>query len=206
VSAMAKQKRQHGTGERSTKKASVLDRLRPEEAQTVLWRLLAAHRELRSEAQQIAKSLLSEVAFEWVADEVEEAVRDLGLDELGSRAGKHSWGYTEPSEAAWELLEERVSPFIEDMKRQFELGLDAEALEICRGIVLGLYRVRNAQGDDVLQWAPDFPAETAANAVTTWCDGGDKKTAERGYRKQRVFPPYFVKEFVPEWEDLIDRV
>ncbi len=125
---MAMQKKQRGTGKRSRKKASVLDRLRREEAQTVLWRLLAAHRELRSEARQIAKSLLSEVAFEWVADEVEEAVRDLGLDELGSRAGKHSWGYTEPSEAAWELLEERVSPFIEDMKRQLELGLDAEAL------------------------------------------------------------------------------
>lgn len=201
---MAKQKKQRGTGKRSRKKASVLDRLRPEEAQAVLWRLLAAHRELRSEARQIAKSLLSEVAFEWVADEVEETARDLGLDELGGRAGKHSWGYTEPGEAAWELLEERVSPFIEDMKRQSELGLDAGALEMCKGVVLGLYRVRNEQGDDVLQWAPDFPAETAAHAVAAW-RGGDKKTAARGHRKQRVFPPDFVKEFVPEWEDLIDR-
>ena len=199
------QKKRRGAGKRSRKKASVLDRLRPEEAQTVLWRLLAAHRELRAEAQQIAKSLLSEVEFEWVADEVEEAVRDLGLDELGSRAGKHSWGYTSPTEAAWELLEERVSPFIEDMKRQLELGLDAEALEMCKGVVLGLYRVRNEQGDDVLEWAPDFPAETAAHAVTTWRNGGYKKTTGRGHRKQRVFPPDSVKEFVPEWEDLIDR-
>ncbi|MCH8242359.1 MAG: hypothetical protein IH897_07095 [Planctomycetes bacterium] len=112
----------------------------------------------------------------------------MGLDELGSRAGKHSWGYTSPTEAAWELLEERVSPFIEDMKRQLELGLDAEALEMCKGVVLGLYRVRNEQGDDVLQWAPDFPAETAAHAVTTWRNGGYKKTPGRGHRKQRVFP------------------
>ena len=202
---MAKQKKQRETRKRSRKKASVLDRLRPEEAQTILRRLLAAHRELRSEARQIAKSLLSEVEFEWVADEVEEAVHDVGLDELGSRAGKHSWGYTEPGEAAWELLQERVSGFIEDMKRQFELGLDAEALEMCKGVLLGLYRVRNEQGDDVLQWAPEFPAETAAQAVATWRDGGDKKTAGRGRRKQRVFPPDFVKQFVPDWQDLIDR-
>lgn len=105
----------------------------------------------------------------------------------------------------WQLLEERLSPFIEDGKRQFELGLDAEALEMCKGVMLGLYRVRNKQGDDVLQWAPDFPAETAARAMATWRDGGDKKMPGRGYRKQRVFPPDFVKEFVPEWEDLIDR-
>ncbi len=202
---MAKQKKQRRAGKRSRKKASVLDRLRPQEAQTVLRRLLAAHRELRSEVQQIAKSLLSEVEFEWVADEVEEALRDLGLDELGNRAGEHSWGYTSPTDAAWELLEECVSPFIEDMKRQSELGLDAEALEICKGVVLGLYRVRNEQGGDVFQWAPDFPAETAAQAVATWREGGDKKTAGVGRRGQRVVPPDFVLEFVPGWEDLIDR-
>jgi len=201
---MAK-KKQRDTRKRSKKKASVLDRLRPEEAQTVLQRLLDAHRELRPEAQQIAKSLLSEVEFEWVADEVEDAVRDVSLDEFGSRAGKHSWGYKEPGEAAWELLEERVSPFIDDLKRQFELGLDAQALEMCKGIVLGLYRVRNEQGGDVLQWAPDFPAETAAQAVATWHGAGHKKTAGRGRRKQRVFPPDFVKAFVPDWQDLIDR-
>ncbi len=202
---MAQKKKQRETKKRSVTKASVLDRLRPDEAQAVLRRLLDVHRELRSEARQIAKSLLSEVEFEWVADEVEDAVRDVGLDELGNRAGEHSGGYTGPSEAAWELLEECVSPFVEDMKRQSELGLDAEALEICKGVVLGLYRVRNEQGGDVLQWAPDFPAETAAQAVATWREGGDKKTAGGGRRKQHVFPPDFVKEFVPEWEDLIDR-
>jgi hypothetical protein len=140
-----------------------------------------------------------------VADAVEEAVRDVGLDELGSRAGKHSWGYVEPSEAAWELLEERVSPFIDDLKRQFELGLQAEALEMCKGIVLGLYRVRNEKGDDVLQWAPEFPAETAAQAVAAWRVKGHKKTARSGPRKQRVFPSDFVKEFVADWQDLINQ-
>ena len=184
------------------KRTSILDRLKPEEAEVVLHRVLAAHRELRAEVQQIAKSLLGEVAFECVADEVEHAVRDLGLDDLGSRAGKHSWGYVSPTEAAWELLEESVSPFIEDMKRQFELGLDAEALEICKGLVLGLYRVRNEKGNEVLGWAPDFPAETAAHALATWHEGADDKTARGGRRKQPIFPRDFAREFVPEWEDL----
>ena len=201
-----RQKRRGETGTRSGNKASVLDRLRPEEAQTVLRRLLAIHRELRSEVQQIAKTLLTEVEFEAVADEVEEAVRDVGLDELGGRVGKHSWGYTSPSEAAWELLEECVSPFPEDLKRRLELGLAAEALEICKGIVLGLYRVRNERGDDVLQWAPEFPAEAAAQAVATWRRGAKKKTAGKGRRRRRQFCPEFVNEFVPAWESLIDRV
>jgi hypothetical protein len=40
----------------------------------------------------------------------------------------------EPSEAAWEILEETVEPVLDDMKRH---GLEAEALEICKGMVLG---------------------------------------------------------------------
>ena len=73
------------------------------------------------------------------------------------------------------------------------------------GVVGGLDRVRDEEGGDVLQWAPDYPVETAAHDVATWRKGGDKKTAERGRRKQRVFPLDFVEEFVPEWEDLVDR-
>ena len=76
---------------------------------------------------------------------------------------------------------------------------------MCKGLVLGLYSVRNEQADDVFQWAPDFPAETAAHAVTTWRNGGYKKPPGGGHRKQRVFAPGFAEEFVPDWEDLIDR-
>ena len=60
-------------------KPSVLERLAPGEAQAVLHRLLAAHANLRAEAEQIARGLLGEVAFESVADDVEDALRSLDL-------------------------------------------------------------------------------------------------------------------------------
>lgn len=204
---MARVKNPHGGAKRSRKKISVLDRLKPGEAETVLRRLLAAHPDLGAEAEQIARSVLGEVSFESVAEEVEHAVRSLDLDDLNSRAGSHAWGYTEPSEAAWELFEEAVAPFLEDMQRQMELGLEAEALEICKGVVLALYRLRKgANGDGLLGWAPDFPAETAAHAVHTWWTGGDnKRRAQRDPRKRPGFPQDFVEKFVPEWGSLIGR-
>lgn len=190
------------------KRVSVLDRLTPGEAAIVLRRLLAAHPDFVDEAEQIARSLLGEVSFESVADEVEHAVRSLDLDDLNSRAGSHAWGYTEPSEAAWELLGEAVDPFLDDMQRQMELGLEAEALEICKGVVLGLYRLhKERSGNAVLDWAPDFPAETAAHVVDTWRTGGDtrKRVAQRAPRKRPGFPQDFVEKFVPEWGSLIGR-
>lgn len=38
-------------------------------------------------------------------------------------AGRQGWGYVEPTEAAWELLEGALNPFLDEMRRRVELGL-----------------------------------------------------------------------------------
>jgi hypothetical protein len=62
------------------------------------------------------------------------------MDDLHGRAGKRSWGYVEPAQAAQDLLEEAVAGHLDDMKRRMHLGLDASAESVCAGIVLGLFR------------------------------------------------------------------
>ena len=189
---------------RSPKPASVLELLEDGEARAVLQRLLAAHADLRAEAERIARGLLGEVTFESVADDVEHALSSLDLDDLESRAGRHHGGYTSPTEAAWELLQEAVDPFLSDLRRQMELGLEMEALEICKGILLGLYRIRDRRGDEFLGWAEDFPAEAAVDAVRVLARGNQKVAA--GTRRARPhFDEKFVDKQVPEWSDLIAR-
>jgi hypothetical protein len=190
------------------RKGSVLKRLKAEEAQDVLRRLLAAHPDLDAEAEKMARSLLGEATFETIADEIEDAVCALGLDDLNGRAGPQAWGYVEPTEAAWQILEEGVEPFIADIKRRIELGLEVEALEICKGVVLGLYRVDHGKGAELAEWAPDFPAEAACGAIEACCfRGRGKKAAGRGSRRSRAaFPREFVERFVPEWRDMIARI
>ena len=115
------------------------------------------------------------------------------MDDLNGCAGSHSWGYKEPTEAAWELLEETVEPFVEDMKRHLSLGLEPKALEICQGIVLGLYRLRNdPDPDELLGWAEDFPGEAAGCAVDDWMAG------RQGTRAALLGK--FVKKHVPQWQ------
>ncbi len=57
-------------------------------------------------------------------------------DDLNARAGGHSWGYVEPTETAWELLEEAVEPVLSEMKRYLEIELEEQAREFCHGILL----------------------------------------------------------------------
>ena len=125
---------------------------------------------------------------------------------LNARAGSQEWGYVEPSEAAWEILEETVEPYLDDLKRHLELGLEAEALEICKGLVLGCYRLSEREGGDVLGWAPDFPAEAAGNALEIWSTGADDRQSRDPRRKKRPpLPPDFLS-MIPKWIPLIERV
>src|SRR5438128_4781362 len=96
------------------KKKWRLESLNPEEAAIVLRRLLAAHSELETEANVIAKSLLRENSFEKIAEDIYDSIQVLGHDELNGRAGRHEWGYVEPGDAALEILSETVAPFLDD--------------------------------------------------------------------------------------------
>lgn len=183
-----------------------LERLKPVESAAVLRRLLEVHPDLASEAEEIARSVLHQVNYEDVAAEIEGEIRALDYDDLNARAGGHEWGYVEPSEAAEEILEEKFEPYIEDLKRHLELRLEAEALELCRGLVLGCYRLSEHEGGDVLGWAPDSPAEAAGHALEVWFFGTDEPKGGEARRKQR---PPLAPEFlnlVPKWIPMIERI
>jgi hypothetical protein len=193
--AMTKKRSKPQSNRGKGSRGNVLGRLSSAEAASVLHHLLQRHPELQPEAENAATDILSQVSFLTVADDVESAVLQFDYDDLNSRAGRHSWGYVEPSEAAGELLEEAVEPFMEDMKRYLELGLEEQALELCQGILLGLYRVRDGEKNDILGWAPDFPGEAAENAFKAW-----SHAVAAGESGSRRLPRSFVAEHIPEWQ------
>ena len=141
---------------------------------------------------------MTDVDADAVAEDVEQAVLDLDLDDLNSRAGRKSWGYVEPTEAAWELLEEAIDPFLDEMKRHIELGFEAAATATCAGIVLGLYRCRG-KNSQLLGWAEDFPADTAGDAVATLA-----RESRAKHRRAWRLPDTVVAQ-VPEWVEWIGR-
>lgn len=184
----------------------LLEHLKAGEAADVLRRLLEAHPDLWSQAEEMARSLLHQVDYQEVAAEIEDEIRALDYEVLNARAGSHEWGYVEPSEAAVEILEETLEPFVGDMKRHLDLGLEAEALEICKGLVLGCYRLSEREGGDVLGWASDFPSEAAGNALELWYTGtNDLKSRDRRRNKRLPLPPDFLS-MVPNWVPMIERL
>jgi hypothetical protein len=189
-------RRPRGSANDGRHKGEVLARLSPHEGAGVLRTILERHPELAAEAEEIAKATVTDVDAEAVAEDVEQAVLDLDLSELNSRAGRQEWGYVEPAEAAWEILAEAIDPFLDDMKRHIELGFEAAALATCSGIVLGLYRCRD-KNSQLLGWAEDFPADAAGDAITMVASESRAK-----HRRAWLLPDTVVAQ-VPEWVEWI---
>lgn len=180
---------------------SILDRLADEEAIVVLRHLLEKHGELRPEAESIAVHFISSQSAEDIAAEVSDALTGIDLDALNGRAGRHSWGYVEPSEAAVELLEEAIEERVEDMKRRLGMEMVASAQTLCGGLIEGLYASRKPNSDGALGWAPDFPAEHAGFLVQEFLELSRYKLTSAERIK-------FIDRLVsraPEWKDMFHR-
>jgi hypothetical protein len=130
------------------------------------------------------------VSFTSIAKTVFDALLALDLDDL--HAGPLAGGYVEPSEAAWEAIEKAVAPSFHDLERRVKLGHEDEATELCKGIVLGLYRAEQ-RGFELLEYAGDCPSELAGHAVDIW----------RRRRRNCALPRTFIEKFTPDWEWLV---
>ena len=189
----------------ASNKKGALDRLTGEEAATVLRLLLEKRPDLKKDVEALTKSVIGDVSIENVADGIESAVRALDLEDLNSRAGSHAYGYVEPSEAAWELIEEAVTPFLEDIKRRAESGQLNAAMATCAGVVLGLYRLRKSERDPFLGWAADSPDEMAGEAVVTLRKALRRTKTARGDPQDFDGLPAAFREMTPEWIEMLER-
>ena len=170
----------------------------------VLSELLKRHPGLRAEANSIAENLIDDVSVEAVANEVADLVINIGLEEIGSQAGEHSLGYVEPSQAAWDLLEDSIEDIRADMKRRFEAGMKPAAEKICQGILLGLHGGdgEKKDNDGALGWAPDFPAEAAAWSLSLLLELYPQR--QRRAAGSRIVQA--IGEHADDWVEMLDRV
>ncbi len=98
-----------------SRKPNPIASLTDAEAASVLKLLLIRKPALGAEAESIARDMLAEVNAKALAEKLFAELTSDTLDDLNARAGRRSWGYVDPVEAAWELLDERLAPFRDEV-------------------------------------------------------------------------------------------
>lgn len=145
----------------SQEKPGVMAALTDREKAEILDTLITKDATLAAHAAREGRSLLARVEVGNVADAVADTLLGLDQEELSRHAGRTRYGYVEPTEAAWWLLEAALQPWLDDIARRVGLGFRGPAGQIGLGVLAGLRQADDGGGNDerLLSWAPDFTYE-----------------------------------------------
>ena len=154
----------------------IIERLSPTDASSILQVLAASDEALAARITAMALARLSPVDVEEVAAALYDELEALKVEEVWDRTGRTRDGYVEPSEAADQLVEAALAPFLQDLARYQTLGLRAEANRMCEGLLLGFYQFQHESTSKFKNWAPDAPIIFAEAVVDAWKVGSPTKS------------------------------
>jgi hypothetical protein len=170
---------------------SALDRLNINESARVWSQMLKRHPELRAEAEVLALEMITKVDPEGVAEDVVYALEGIEEEDIWSRSGSDQLGgYADPGEAAYELCDEALEPFLEKLKRLLTMGLEVPALAQVQGMLLGLHALEGKLPDD----AEEYPGDEGVYSVLgTWAEASPAAS-------DRALMAWADKE-LPDWAE-----
>lgn len=149
----------------------VLNQATAYEKAAVLDQLLDGHPELVDEADQLASAILTSVDVDSVATNVAHELESLGIEELATRAGRvRGRGYIHETDAAWEVLEETLEPFLTDIRRRADLGLVEATTTLIAGTITGLHRLHGTADGSLIAFAGDDAIDTLTDTVICLAD------------------------------------
>ena len=148
-----------------------IDHLSLTDALSILRALADSDEGLAARIAEMAMSHLSGVDPEEVAAVLYDELDTLEVEEVWDRAGRTRHGYIEPGEAADQMIEEVLDPFLEELTKYQKIGMNTEANRMCMGLLMGLYRFKRESMSEFKDWAPDAPIIFAEAVVDAWKEG-----------------------------------
>ena len=153
----------------------IIDHLSFTDALSILRTLADSDEALARRIAEASTARLSGVDPEEVAAELYDELDDLEVEEVWDRAGETRYGYVEPGEAADQMIEEVLEPFLKELGKYQKLGMNNEANRMCMGLLLGLYRFEHESTSEFKDWAPDAPGVFAEAVVDAWRAGSPSR-------------------------------
>ncbi|MDR2713870.1 MAG: hypothetical protein LBB91_12245 [Clostridiales bacterium] len=139
--------------------------------QTTAIRILLQLCQEKAIAEQIidmAKVTLSEVSAQEIAEEVFESLNSILVEDLWDNSGKTRYGYEDPADVAFEMIETEADEYVQEMLKYRQLGMKREEKAYCQGILEGILKYGNEGTNDFHDWAPDDPYTIADNIFQEW--------------------------------------
>jgi hypothetical protein len=170
----------------------IIEQLSPADASAILHGLASSDETLAARITEMALTRFDQIDVEEVSADLYDELDALEVEEVWERAGRKRHGYVETGEAAYQMIEAALTPFLEDLARHQKLGLRDEANRMCEGLLLGFYRFEHESTSRFKDWAPDAPISFAGMVMDAWKAGSPTKSDVESLRA-------FVAEELGGW-------
>jgi len=170
----------------------LLSKLTGEQALEVLRRLATEKGAIPDAVIAEAKHVLAAVDAEEVAEEVFFHLDAIDVQDCWDRAGGHRDGYTSPEDAAVELVEEELQPFLDQVERYHALGMARQERDYCMGVILGTYRYEKESKSEFKDWCVDIPLDSAGGLLDEWRGRNREASATTAMDE-------FIRQRCPDW-------
>ncbi|MCL1974934.1 MAG: hypothetical protein FWG61_02070 [Firmicutes bacterium] len=147
--------------------------------------------ELAKRIPAMSKAALAKVEADAIADEVFRSLNTIQVEDLWDNSGKTRGGYQDPTDVAFEMIEDEVQYYIQKMRQYNNLGMKKEEKEYCKGIIIGLMRYGETGNNEFRDWCPDDPYTVAENIIYDW---KNDHTTEEIEEIQKVYDSFFADD------------
>ena len=149
-------------------KSEILESITGSDALSILNALAQRDEKIKTTIEKIAVDILSAVNVDEIAANVQRALEWLQVEDVWARAGANREGYVEPGDVAWEMFEEALRPFRDDVVKYKKLSMPKEAALYCLGILKGICAFDKDSKTQYKEWAADAPGEYFAFILEDW--------------------------------------
>ena len=149
----------------------LIDSLTADDALAVLGELSRAGGKIGEAVNVAITEYLQAVDSDEIAWDVFDTLDAIAVEDVWDRSGRTRDGYTEPAQAAVDVFEEALEPFVAKLKEYLKLEMYAQADEYCLGVLRGIYDFDHDSVSEYKEWAEDVPGESFAWVRKIWMDG-----------------------------------
>ncbi len=169
-----------------------IKKLTAQQALEVVTRLSERGGKIRDAVLAEARNVLSGIDLHQTADEVFFVLDSIDVQDCWDRAGSHRDGYTSPDEAAVQLIEEQLQPFLDQAERYHELGMTEEEATCCMGVILGIYSYHHESKSEFREWSVDTPIDCAVAMLREWRERAQNPASIAAMNE-------FIRKRCPNW-------
>lgn len=136
-----------------------LNEITPDLAVDILKILCSNNQNILKEVQNIAINKISKIDINEIANDVYISLDSIDVHDLWERSGPKYDGYHDPGEMAFEMFDQALKEYLDELKQYQVLKLPNEEINYCIGILKGIYLFDTTSTSEFKDWAVDAPKE-----------------------------------------------